>query len=67
MSSAQQAALKGKEQRDAALASGDLLLHPYKLTQFQPKKFRAGKHHQWFLGAQLKNRCNRNAKNMLSG
>ena len=43
MSSAQQAALKGKEQRDAALASGDLLLHPYKLTQFQPKKVRGRK------------------------
>ena len=37
MSSAQVAAHKGKERIDAALSNGDLLSHPYKLSQFCSK------------------------------
>ena len=43
MSSPQESARKGKEARDAALASGDLLPHPYKLPRFQPKKIKGVK------------------------
>ena len=38
MSSAQLAALKGKQRIDAALANGELLAHPFKLPQFRSKK-----------------------------
>ena len=44
MSSApQDLAQKGKEARDAALASGALLMHPYKFPCFQPKKVKGVK------------------------
>ena len=38
MSSAQLAALKGKERIDASLANGALLVRPYKHPQFCSKK-----------------------------
>ena len=41
MSSApKESARKGKEARDATLASGELLPHPFKLPRFQSKKLK---------------------------
>ena len=42
-SAPQDSARKGKEARDAALASGALLMHPYKFPCFQPKKVKGVK------------------------
>ena len=68
MSSApQELARKGKEARDAALASGALLMHPYKFPCFQPKKLRVWRRVLWFQGVQWRRKWLRNVGNSSGG